>query len=222
VRLSDLRHTDGNSQFSVVFRGRDGGSEYVIRDLVLPMPGRHNALNATAAIAVARDLGISDDMIRKALSSFGGVKRRFTRTGEWSGVTIIDDYGHHPVEIAAVLRAARESSKGQVIAVMQPHRYSRLHDLFEQFCTCFNDADAVIVADVYSAGEAPIEGADRDHLVAGMRARGHRNVTPLQKSEQLASLVKAMARPGDYVVCLGAGNITQWAYALPGELQALG
>jgi UDP-N-acetylmuramate--alanine ligase len=222
ARLDGLDHHDGHSQFSVVIRGRNGEKPHTIANLKLPMPGRHNALNATASVAVAHALGISDEMIRKALAGFGGVKRRFTKTGDWNGVTIIDDYGHHPVEIAAVLRAARESSKGKVIAVMQPHRYTRLHELFEPFCTCFNDADAVIVADVYPAGEAPIAGADRDHLVAGMRARGHRNVTPLESSEQLASLIKGMAQPGDLVVCLGAGNITQWAYALPGELKALG
>ena len=222
ARLDALTHAGGHSHFSVVIRGRDGAKAHTISDLKLPMPGRHNALNATAAVAVAHALNISDDMIRKALAGFGGVKRRFTRTGEWNGVTVIDDYGHHPVEIAAVLKAARESTKGKVVAVMQPHRYTRLHELFEQFCTCFNDADAVIVADVYPAGESPIAGADRDHLVAGMRARGHRNVTPLESSEQLASLIKGMAQPGDLVVCLGAGNITQWAYALPGELKALG
>jgi UDP-N-acetylmuramate--alanine ligase len=222
ARLDGLTHADGHSHFSVVIRGHGGGKAHTISNLKLPMPGRHNALNATAAVAVAHALGISDEMIRKALAGFGGVKRRFTKTGDWNGVTIIDDYGHHPVEIAAVLRAARESSKGRVLAVMQPHRYTRLHELFEPFCTCFNDADAVIVADVYPAGEAPIAGADRDHLVAGMRARGHRNVTPLESSEQLASLIKGMAQPGDLVVCLGAGNITQWAYALPGELKALG
>jgi UDP-N-acetylmuramate--alanine ligase len=222
ARLDGLDHHDGHSQFSVVIRGRNGEKPHTIANLKLPMPGRHNALNATASVAVAHALGISDEMIRKALAGFGGVKRRFTKTGDWNGVTIIDDYGHHPVEIAAVLRAARESSKGRVIAVMQPHRYTRLHELFEPFCTCFNDADAVIVADVYPAGEAPVAGADRDHLVLGMRARGHRNVTPLESSEQLASLIKGMAQPGDLVVCLGAGNITQWAYALPGELKALG
>ena len=149
------------------------------------------------------------------------MKRRFTRVGEWNGATIIDDYGHHPVEIAAVLRAARESTKGQVIAVMQPHRYTRLQSLFEPFSTCFNDADAVIVAEVYAAGEAPIEGIDRDHLVAALQARGHRNVIALPEQSKLAGIVKELAKPGDYVVCLGAGNITQWAYALPGELKAL-
>jgi UDP-N-acetylmuramate--alanine ligase len=222
ARLVDLSHANGASTFSVIFRGRDGAGAHTISALTLPMPGRHNALNAVAAITVAHELGVGDERIRKALATFGGVKRRFTRTGEWNGVVIIDDYGHHPVEIAAVLKAARESSKGRVIAVMQPHRYTRLQQLFEQFCTCFNDADTVIVADVYPAGEAPIEGADRDHLIAGMRARGHRDVIALENSEKLASLVKGIAQPGDMVVCLGAGNITQWAYALPGELKALG
>jgi UDP-N-acetylmuramate--alanine ligase len=176
-------------------------------------------LNATAAIAVARELGVEDDVIRKALASFGGVKRRFTRVGEWNGAVIIDDYGHHPVEIAAVLRAARESAKGQVIAVMQPHRYTRLRDLFEQFCTCFNDADTVIVAPVYPAGEQPIAGADRDALVTGLRSHGHKQAIPLEGPDKLAGLIKGLAKPGDYVVCLGAGSITQWAYALPGELK---
>ncbi|MGH6678819.1 MAG: glutamate ligase domain-containing protein, partial [Bradyrhizobium sp.] len=188
----------------------------------LPMPGRHNASNATAAIAVAHQLGMSDDAIRKAIAAFGGVKRRFTKAGEWNGITIIDDYGHHPVEIAAVLGAARESYDGRVIAVVQPHRYTRLQSLFEEFCTCFNDADAVVVADVYPAGEAPIEGIDREHFVAGLRAHGHREVIPLPKAADLAGIVRDLAKPGDLVVCLGAGNITQWAYALPGELKALG
>ena len=159
--------------------------------------------------------------IRKALAGFGGVKRRFTRVGEWNGAVIIDDYGHHPVEIAAVLRAARESAKGQVIAVMQPHRYTRLHDLFEQFCTCFNDADAVIVAPVYPAGEQPIAGADRDAL--GDRACARTATSKPSRSKgrrSLPALVKGLAKPGDYVVCLGAGSITQWAYALPGGTES--
>src|SRR5438552_12221787 len=222
VRLVDLDHVNGASHFSVMFRDRAGDDAHEIKALTLPMPGRHNALNATAAIAVAHELGIGDDTIRTALARFGGVRRRFTRTGEWNGVTIIDDYGHHPVEIAAVLRAARESTKGQVIAVMQPHRYTRLHSLFEQFSTCFNDADTVIVAPVYAAGEAPIAGADRDSLVQGLRAHGHRQVIPLDGAQDLARIIKRLAQPGDIVVCLGAGNITQWAYALPGELAALG
>ncbi|MGJ4930323.1 UDP-N-acetylmuramate--L-alanine ligase [Bradyrhizobium sp. HKCCYLS2038] len=222
VRLVDLTPMGGGSAFKVIFRDRKSGATHEISDLVLPMPGRHNASNATAAIAVARELGLSDEAIRKAIAGFGGVKRRFTRTGEWNGVTVIDDYGHHPVEIAAVLKAARESTNGKVVAVVQPHRYTRLQSLFEEFCTCFNDADAVVVADVYPAGEAPIEGIDRDHFVLGLRAHGHRDVVPLPRAADLAGIVKDLAKPGDLVVCLGAGNITQWAYALPNELKALG
>jgi UDP-N-acetylmuramate--alanine ligase len=222
ARLIDLKPFAGGSSFSISFRDRKTEMAHEIPDLHLPMPGRHNALNATAAIAVAHELGLSHDIIRKAIAGFGGVRRRFTRTGEWNGVTIIDDYGHHPVEIAAVLRAARESTNGKIIAVVQPHRFTRLQSLFEEFCTCFNDADTVVVAEVYPAGEAPIPGIDRDHFVLGLLAHGHREVIPLQKSVDLAGLVHGMAGRGDYVVCLGAGNITQWAYALPGELKALG
>jgi UDP-N-acetylmuramate--alanine ligase len=222
VRLVDLDHADGASRFTVLFRDRVGETAHEIKELKLPMPGRHNALNATAAIAVAHELGVDGEAIRGALAGFGGVRRRFTRTGEWNGIPVIDDYGHHPVEIAAVLRAARESTRGQVIAVMQPHRYTRLAALFEQFSSCFNDADTVIVAHVYPAGEAPIPGADRDALVQGLRARGHRQVVPLDAPQELARIVGRLAQPGDIVVCLGAGNITQWAYALPGELAALG
>jgi UDP-N-acetylmuramate--alanine ligase len=221
VRLVDVDLRGGATRFGILVRDRKRG-EVAIDNLAMPMPGHHNALNATAAIAVAHELGVSPEAIRKALAGFGGVKRRFTRTGEWNGVAIIDDYGHHPVEIAAALKAARASTEGQVIAVMQPHRYTRLFSLFDQFCTCFNDADAVIVAPVYAAGEQPIEGADRDSLVAGLKARGHRHAIALERSEDLAGLVKGLAKPGDYVICLGAGNITQWAYALPGELQSLG
>lgn len=222
ARLLDLTPMGGGSKFKVAFRDRKTGAVHEIADLMLPMPGRHNASNATAAIAVARELGVSDDAIRKAIAGFGGVKRRFTKTGEWNGVTVIDDYGHHPVEIAAVLRAARESTSGKIIAVVQPHRYTRLRSLFEEFCTCFNDADAVVVADVYAAGETPIDGIDRDHFVAGLRAHGHREVIPLPGASELAGIVKGVATSGDLVVCLGAGNITQWAYALPDQLKALG
>src|SRR6201982_2290926 len=207
--------------FRAVMRHRKTGATHEIADLTLPMPGRHNASNATAAIAVARELGVSDDAIRKAIAGFGGVKRRFTKTGEWNGVTVIDDYGHHPVEIAAVLKAARGSTNAKIVAGVQPHRFTRLQSLFEEFCTCFNDADAVVVADVYAAGETPIEGIDRDHFVVGLRWHGHRNVIPLQKPADLAGIVKGLAHSGDLVVCLGAGSITQWAYALPGELKAL-
>ena len=221
ARLSDLVPFSGGSTFKVEFRNRTTNAAHEITDLMLPMPGRHNALNATAAIAVAHEIGISDDVIRTALAGFGGVKRRFTKTGEWNGVTVIDDYGHHPVEIAAVLRAARDSTKGKVIAVVQPHRFTRLQSLFEEFCTCFNDADAVIVADVYPAGEVPIAGIDRDSFVLGLRSHGHREVIPLENSAALATVVRDVAAADDFVVLLGAGNITQWAYALPGELKAL-
>lgn len=218
ARLADLDLKGGRCRFKVVIRGRDGDGDTVIDGLELPMPGHHNALNAVAAIAVAHNLGVSPEQIREGLSRFGGVKRRFTKTGTWNGVEIFDDYGHHPVEIAAVLKAARASTDGQVIAVVQPHRYSRLSALFDGFSTCFNDADTVIVADVYPAGEKPIEGADREGLVNSLRARGHRHVVSLDAPEKLASHVAGLAKSGDYVVCLGAGSITQWAYALPGEL----
>lgn len=221
VRLIDIDLKGGQSRFRVMIRDRRPGFRMEIEDLVLPMPGRHNALNATAALAVAHELGVPAETIRKALAGFGGVKRRFTRTGEWNGAAIFDDYGHHPVEIQAVLRAARSSTDGNVIAVVQPHRYSRLQSLFEDFCTCFNDADTVIVAPVYAAGEAPIEGIDRDSLIAGLKARGHRDAVALDRPEDLAGIVATRAQPGDYVVCLGAGTITQWAYALPEELAAL-
>ena len=185
------------------------------------MFGDHNIQNALAAIAIASEMGIEEAVLQKALANFEGVKRRFTRTGEIDGITVIDDYGHHPVEITAVLAAAREATEGQVIAIVQPHRYSRLRDLFEDFCTCFNDADAVLVTDVYAAGEQPIEGVDRDALVKGLRERGHRTVMPLLDPEGLAGIINDLAQPGDLVVCLGAGNITQWANALPENLRML-
>ena len=218
ARLSDIDLAGGVSKFRVSIRDRKTGATIDIPDLTLPMPGRHNALNATAAIAVAYELGMPADAIRSALASFGGVKRRFTKTGEWNGVQIFDDYGHHPVEIAAVLRAARASTEHRVIAVMQPHRYTRLSSLFSDFAACFNDADSVIIAPVYAAGEPPIRGADRDGLVAAIKAHGHRDVKALESPDRLAGMVRAIAQPGDYVVCLGAGTITQWAYGLPREL----
>ena len=221
VRLMTVDLSGGRSRFSVAIRDRKTKKITMIDGLELPMPGHHNALNATAAIAVAFHLGMTADAIREGLKGFAGVKRRFTKTGEWNGALIFDDYGHHPVEIAAVLKAARASTKGKVIAVVQPHRYTRLASLFDQFATCFNDADHVIVADTYAAGEQPIAGADRDALVAGLKAHGHRHVHALTDAAALAGLVKPLASPGDYVICLGAGNITQWAYALPNELAAL-
>jgi UDP-N-acetylmuramate--alanine ligase len=220
-RADNIRVENGGLAFEIEVTDRSGAIDARLEHLHLPMLGRHNALNSVAAIAVAREMGLDEKLIRKALAGFSGVKRRFTRTGEAGGITVIDDYGHHPVEIAAVLAAARQASQGKVIAVMQPHRYSRLHDLFAQFCTCFNDADTVVIADVYAAGEQPIEGADRDHLVEGLRARGHRQALALPGPEALPKLVLELAGPGDLVVCLGAGNITAWANALPGDLQAL-
>ncbi|MCB1516682.1 MAG: UDP-N-acetylmuramate--L-alanine ligase, partial [Hyphomicrobiaceae bacterium] len=219
VRIINLRAERGASHFDVVVRDRRTGDERSITDIELPMPGQHNVLNATAAIVVADQLGVSADDIRSGLKSFGGVKRRFTRVGEVGGVTIIDDYGHHPVEIAAVLSAARQSADNEVIAVVQPHRYSRLESLMDEFSACFNDADCVIVAPVYAAGESPIEGVDHHALAAEMRARGHRDVRTIESDAELAPMIGERASAGDYVVCLGAGNITAWAAQLPGQLQ---
>ncbi len=221
VRAVNVRTEIGQSTFDVVIRERVDSEERVIKDVRLPMVGDHNVSNSLAAITVALELGIPDDKIVSAFDGFTGVKRRFTKTGEVDGVTIIDDYGHHPVEIKAVLKAARKATENNVIAVVQPHRYSRLHDLFEEFCTCFNDADSVIVADVYEAGESPIEGANRDALVEGLRNRGHRHVAALEGPEALASVIAKEAKPGDLVVCLGAGSISAWANALPAQLEAL-
>ena len=218
VRFSDVRMDGATSIFDVAIRDRKNGTSKTIEGLRLPMPGRHNISNATAAIAVAHELGLSSDDIRKGLSSFGGVKRRFTHTGTWNGVEIFDDYGHHPVEIKAVLRAAREACKGRVIAVAQPHRFTRLRDLFDDFAACFNDADTVLIAPVYAAGEEVIEGINAETLVSRIRAGGHRDARHIQGQEAIAPAVREIAQPGDFVILLGAGNITQWAYALPGEL----
>jgi len=222
VRLLDVNLEGGVSRFNVLLRDRKTAQATYLENMMLPMPGHHNALNATAAVTVAYQLGIAPDQIRNALANFGGVKRRFTKTGEWNGVQIFDDYGHHPVEIAAVLRAARASTKGKVIAVAQPHRYTRLQSLFDQFATCFNDADAVIVAPVYPAGEQKIEGVDHEALVASIKAHGHRRALALPSPDVLPAMIKDIVAPGDYVVCLGAGNITQWAYALPEQLEGKG
>ena len=220
-RLLDAAYRDGAMRFSVRVTHRFTGKTHDINDLALNMPGEHNALNSTAALAVARELGMSDAAIRTGLASFEGVKRRFTRTGEHGGVTVYDDYGHHPVEIAAVLKAAQGVTKGKVIAVMQPHRFTRLSSLFSDFSSCFNDADTVVLTPVYSAGEAPIEGASHDHLAEAMHARGHRSVYKIDTPEQLAPMVKGLVSPGDIVVCLGAGTISQWAYALPEQLATI-
>jgi UDP-N-acetylmuramate--alanine ligase len=216
VQAKNLAFENGGARFDVALHGE--GQE--IEGVSLPMTGEHNVSNALAAIAVARHLGIAPKAIKAALAAFGGVNRRFTRVGVWNGVTIIDDYGHHPVEIAAVLKAARQATKGRVIAVHQPHRYTRLRDLFTQFCACFNDADTVAIADIYSAGEAPIEGVSRDTLVGGLIAHGHRRALALAGEEALADFARAECRPGDLLVCLGAGSISAWANALPERLKA--
>jgi len=220
VRAENIAMGPDGAHFDVVLRPREG-DPIRFADLHLPMPGHHNVLNALAGVAVARELGLDEAAVRKGLAEFGGVRRRFTTTGVAGGVRVVDDYGHHPVEIAAVLKAARAVTTGKVIAVVQPHRYTRLRDLFDDFCHGFNDADVVIVADVYPAGEAPIEGASRDSLIEGLRRYGHRRVLALDSPVELAGLVKAEAEPGDLVVLLGAGDITSWSYALPGELDAL-
>ncbi|NDV01397.1 UDP-N-acetylmuramate--L-alanine ligase [Pseudoroseicyclus sp. CLL3-39] len=214
VRAVNLTYKAGCAQFDVALQSEGE----VIEGCTLPMPGDHNVSNALAAVAVARHLGMSKAEIRDALAGFGGVNRRFTKVGEVNGVTIIDDYGHHPVEIAAVLKAARQASEGRVIAVHQPHRYSRLSTLFEDFCTCFNEADVVGIAEVYAAGEAPIEGADRDALVAGLIRHGHRHARAVTSEDDLERLVREQAREGDIVVCLGAGTISTWANNLPARL----
>ena len=221
VRAVDMASTPDGTRFDIAVADRTIGKTRTIKGLHLPMLGAHNVQNALAAVAVAREMGIAEDVVRRALREFRGVKRRFTKTGEVGGITVIDDYGHHPVEIAAVLSAARSACLGRIRAVVQPHRYSRLKALFEEFCGCFNDADSVVVADVYPAGEAPIAGIDRDALVAGLRARGHRDVVPLEGPDSLAETIVAMAEPGDMVICLGAGTVTAWAHDLPAQLERL-
>ncbi|WP_108859450.1 UDP-N-acetylmuramate--L-alanine ligase [Ruegeria sp. Alg231-54] len=215
VRALNLTYKGGVAHFDIHLQYEDK----MIEGCTLPMPGDHNVSNALSAVAVARHLGMKATEIRDALANFGGVNRRFTKVGEVDGVTIIDDYGHHPVEIAAVLKAARQATDGRVIAVHQPHRYSRLSNLFDDFCTCFNDADVVAIADVFSAGEDPIEGASRDDLVQGLIRHGHRHARALLNENDLERLVREQARPGDMVVCLGAGTISTWANGLPERLR---
>ncbi len=220
IRALNIAMGPEGASFDVQVTAHDESRETLV-GLSMPMAGLHNVLNALAAIAVARELGVSTDDIRRGLAGFGGVRRRFTTTGVSGGVRVIDDYGHHPVEIASVLAAARSMTAGRVMAVVQPHRFSRLRDLFQDFCRCFNDADMVVVAPVYPAGEAAIEGINRDALVEGVRRHGHRHVTALGSPGDLPAIVAAEAKPGDLVIFLGAGDITAWAYALPGQLDAL-
>jgi UDP-N-acetylmuramate--alanine ligase len=221
VRAERLVMDKLGSTFEVMVTDRARNRSRKMGPFRLPMLGQHNVQNALSALAIAVEMDVDEQTLKSAFAGFRGVKRRFTKTGESGGIVVIDDYGHHPVEIAAVLKAARQAGARDVIAVVQPHRYTRLESLFAEFCTCMNDAGTVIVADVYPAGEAPIPGVNRDALVDGLRARGHRSVVPLPGPEHLAEMVNSIARSGDYVVCLGAGNITQWAGALPGELALL-
>jgi UDP-N-acetylmuramate--alanine ligase len=221
VRAVNIDIGREGARYDVVVTDRHAETSRTIDGLRLPMLGQHNVQNSLAAVAVAEEMGLPDTVVRVALQNFKGVKRRFTKTGEVRGVTVIDDYGHHPVEIAAVLKAARAATSGSVIAVVQPHRYTRVANLFDGFCTCFNDADVVVVAEIYAAGETPIAGIDRDALVAGLRSRGHRAVIALAGPEGLAPLIQSLVKAGDYVVCLGAGSITHWAQALPAELGRL-
>ncbi len=213
VRGVNVTPVPGGNRFECIVRHRDGTTRS-IEGIEMPMPGRHNVQNALAAIGVALELGIDDATIQKGFHAFGGVKRRFTKVGETGGVSIIDDYGHHPVEIRAVLSAARESARGRVIAVVQPHRYSRLGNLMEEFQTAFNDADRVLVTPVYAAGEAPVEGVDADALVEGLKRRGHRHAATVADADALADELATTVQPGDMVVCLGAGDITKWAAGL--------
>ena len=217
VRGVNVTPVPGGNRFECIVRERDGTSRS-IENIELPMPGRHNVQNALAAIGVALELGIPDATIQRGFSAFGGVKRRFTHVGEVpmedGNVTIIDDYGHHPVEIRAVLAAAREGAEGRVIAVVQPHRYSRLGSLMEEFQTAFNDADRVLVTPVYAAGEAPVEGVDAAALVEGLKRRGHRSAATVADADALADELAATLQPDDMVVCLGAGDITKWAAGL--------
>ena len=213
VRGENVTPFPGGNRFDAVLRQRDGSFRR-IEGIELPMPGRHNVQNSLAAVAVAVEMGVPEDVIRTGFAKFGGVKRRFTKVGEVDGVTVIDDYGHHPVEIRAVLAAAREGVKGRVIAVVQPHRFTRLRDHMDDFAAAFNDADVVYAAPVYAAGEQPIEGVDSAAMVAGMKARGHRNAQVIANADALARALAETVQPGDMVVCLGAGDITKWAGGL--------
>jgi UDP-N-acetylmuramate--alanine ligase len=219
VRATNLRASPTGTTFDVTMHGETW------TDLFLQMPGAHNVQNALSAIAIGHELGLTETQVKKALRTFQGVKRRFTKTGEAGGVTVIDDYGHHPVEISAVLKAARQMVEGtsaRIIAVAQPHRYSRLSDLMNEFATCFNEADTVFVADVYAAGESPIVGVSAESLVERLSESGHNDARYLKGgAESLPAEIAAMAQSGDFVICLGAGDITAWAAALPEALEKL-
>ncbi|HEX9159616.1 MAG TPA: cyanophycin synthetase, partial [Rhizomicrobium sp.] len=219
VRASNVTFSQGSAHFDAAVVDRRTGETIRLGGLDLPMPGEHNVQNALAAIAVAQALGIEGTTIRNALARFSGVNRRFTRVGEWNGAAIIDDYAHNPFKIAAALKAARQAYSGPLIAIVQPHRYTRLRDTFEQFSTCLHDADTAVVAPVYPAGEQPIAGIDRDAYANSLRAHGHRHVMTIDGPRDLPKLVAALARPGGAIVFLGAGSITQWAAGLEPALR---
>jgi UDP-N-acetylmuramate--alanine ligase len=221
ARAVNVSYSQGASRYDVVFTDRRKGTETRLGDLSLPMPGEHNVQNSLAAIVVARELGVRDAVIRKALADFRGVGRRFSKVGEWNGAAIIDDYAHNPFKIAAAVRAARQAYKGPIVAVVQPHRYTRLRDTFEQFATCLNDADVAVIAPVYAAGEAPIEGINRDSYAEALRAHGHRNVITIDGEGDLAAAVAPYVKPGAAIIGTGAGSITGWMNNLPKKLEAL-
>jgi UDP-N-acetylmuramate--alanine ligase len=215
VVLRAVRSERTSTVFDAEVGPRVQGGARRLQSWSIPVPGQHNVLNALAAIAVAAEAGINDSVIREAIACFSGVKRRFEFTGSWNGVTVVDDYGHHPVEIAAVLKAARAGARGRVIAVVEPHRFTRVRDLLGEFCACFCDADSVIVTPLYSAGEAPIDGIDHHALADGIRAHGHDSVVAVDSERDMVPILWRYARPGDVVICLGAGNSTDWAHELP-------
>ncbi|HEY0106151.1 MAG TPA: UDP-N-acetylmuramate--L-alanine ligase [Rhizomicrobium sp.] len=221
VRATNVRFTEGVSRFDVVVTDRRKGAQVKLEDMCLPMPGEHNVQNALAAITVARELGVADDAVRTALAKFAGVGRRFTKVGEWKGAAIVDDYAHNPFKIAAALKAARQAYAGPVVAIMQPHRYTRLRDTFEQFAKCMNDADVAIVAPVYAAGEPPIEGISRDSYAEALRAHGHRDVRVIEGADDLPALLRSLEHPlaGGVIVFLGAGSVTGWAHGLEAALK---
>jgi len=226
VRVSNVRTDSDGNLFDVTFAAwlHDDQTELLVKDIYLPMLGDHNILNSLASLAIAQEMGTPVATMKTAMKNFSGVKRRFTKTGVSNGITVVDDYAHHPVEIKAVLKAARQAVDKygkKIVAVMQPHRFTRLHDLMSDFCTCFNDADVVMIADVYGAGEDPIKGAGKEDLAKGIVERGHKNAMVLPSREELGQFVSQYAEEGDYVVCLGAGDITHWAYDLPNQLDEI-
>ncbi|MGD9639316.1 MAG: UDP-N-acetylmuramate--L-alanine ligase [Alphaproteobacteria bacterium] len=221
VRAIDVEQTSKGSTYNIIISDNNSENSLFLRDVFLPIPGKHNVLNSLAAIAIAHKLDFDMKLVKDALSKFSGVKRRFTKTGETNGISIIDDYGHHPTEIMATLKAARSVTENKVIAVWQPHRYSRVKNLFDDFCKCFNDADTVIITDIYKAGETETFNLSKHELAKGLTAHGHRNVIVLEDENNLAKIINENAQKGDFVICLGAGSITYLAEKLPQQIEDL-